>query len=49
MEHIIIKELEDDYKLLKPEKGYRLYNTITQKYYSEAVVKDIKGYIAVKE
>lgn len=48
MEHIIIEELENGYKLLKPEEGYRLYNTVTQKFYSEAIVKDTTGFVAVK-
>lgn len=49
MEHIIVKELENGYKLLKAEEGYRLYNTITQRFYSEAVVQETKGYVAIKE
>lgn len=48
MEHIIIEELENGYKLLKPEEGYRLYNTVTQKFYSEAIVLEVKDYIAVE-
>lgn len=49
MEHIIIIELNDGYKLIKPEDGYRLYNTVTQRYYSVAEVKDVRPYIAVKD
>lgn len=49
MEHIIITELPDGYKRLVAEEGYKLYNTVTRKYYSEAEVKDVKPYIAVKD
>lgn len=49
MQHINIINLNDGYKKLIPEEGYKLYNTITRKYYSEAEVKDVKPYIAVEE
>ena len=48
MEHIIITDLGDGYKRLVAEKGYRLFNKSTQKYYSEAVVKDISNFTSVK-
>lgn len=48
MEHINITELQDGYKRLTPEEGYRLYNTITRQYYSEAEVFDTRPYIAVE-
>lgn len=49
MEHINITELQDGYKRLTPEDGYKLYNTITREYYSEAVVKDARPYTAVAD
>lgn len=49
MKHIIVKELENGYKLLKAEEGYKLFNTITNHFYSEAVVQETKGYVAIKE
>ena len=49
MEHIIIEELENGYKLLKAEEGYKLYNTVTQKFYSEAIVLEVKDYIAIED
>ena len=48
MKHIIVTDLGDGYKRLTAQKGYRLYNTVDRKYYSEAVVKSIKGWTAVK-
>lgn len=49
MEHIIITELPDGYKRLTAEEGYKLFNTITQKYYSVAEVRDVNPYIAVAD
>lgn len=48
MEHIKITELDNGLKRLEPEKGYRLYNTVTQQYYAVAEVKDARPYVAVK-
>lgn len=50
MEHIIVTELKDDFLLLTPEAGYKLYNEVAQRYYSEAIVnKDsVKRFTAVK-
>lgn len=48
MEHIKVIDIDNEFKRLIPEEGYRLYNTITRKYYSEAEVKDVKPYIAVE-
>lgn len=48
MEHITVIELSDGYKKLVAEDGYRLYNTINKQYYSEAVIKNCKGFVAVK-
>lgn len=49
MENIIIKELDNGLFSLTPAEGYRLYNTITRRFYSSAEVKDIRPYKAVKE
>lgn len=49
MEHITITELDNGYKRLVAEDGYKLYNTVTHKYYSEAEVKDVRPYVAVED
>lgn len=48
MEHIIVTDLDNGYKKLVPEEGYRLLNKYTQAYYTEAIVKNTKPYVAVK-
>lgn len=48
MEHIIIENLGNDFKRLTAEDGYGLFNTINRQYYTEAIVKNIRPYIAVK-
>lgn len=47
MENIIVEELGKGFKRLTPKEGYVLYNKITQKTYSEAVVKNTKPYVAI--
>lgn len=37
-----IEHLSDGYVRLTPDEGKRLYNTVTEQYYSEAVVKEGK-------
>lgn len=49
MEHITITELDNGYMRLVAEEGYKLYNTVTHKYYSEAEVKDVRPYVAVED
>jgi len=40
MEHIIVTHLENDMVRLVAEEGYRLKDTRTNRFYSEAVVKE---------
>lgn len=47
MKHIIITKLDNGYSRVVAEEGYRLYNTVNRRYYSEAVVKDVRPYIGV--
>ena len=49
MEHINIKPLGDSLFLLTPDKGYKLYNEVTQRTYSEATCQEgnVKDFIAV--
>lgn len=42
MEHIIIKDLNNGYFRLRPEKGYKLFSLDMNGYVSEAVVKEEK-------
>ena len=47
--HIIISQLPSGYFRLTAEEGYRLYNPVLERYFSEAVVSEesIKDFIAV--
>lgn len=47
MEHIIITQLDNGLLRLTAEAGYRLYNDISQRYYSEAEVASTEGFRAV--
>lgn len=47
MENIIVKEIGDGMLRLQPSEGYRLYNSINKRYYSEATVRDPRPYSAV--
>lgn len=47
MEHIIIETLENGLLRLRAEKGYRLYNEVAQRFYSEAIVESAKNYKAI--
>lgn len=50
MEHIQVTELESGYYRLLPDEGYILaYGMVNPTYHSEAVVKDLKGWYAVKK
>ena len=50
MEHITIVELGNEMVRLIPDHGYRLYNIRSNKYYSEAVVKESeKKYFRAEE
>lgn len=49
MEHIVITEMRNGYKRLVPEDGYLLFNKYTRQFYSEAVVKNVTPYVAVRE
>ena len=48
MEHITITDLGNGFKKLVPDKAYRLYNTVTASYYSEAITKRPNEFIAVR-
>ena len=50
MEHIIVTDLGNGLLRLTPEAGYRLYNDIAQRQYTEAVVKEenVGLFVAVK-
>jgi len=47
MEHIIITQLDNGLLRLRAEAGYRLYNDIAQRFYSEAEVVSAEGFRAV--
>ncbi len=49
MEHIIITNLKNGYKRLVAEEGYQLFNKFTRQFYSEAVVKNVTPYVAVRD
>lgn len=49
MEHIKIEELQDGFYKLTPEEGYILYNTVTQRTYSEAITKTPNQFTAIKK
>lgn len=41
--------MKNGYKKLVPEEGYLLFNRYTRQYYSEAVVRNVTPYVAVKD
>lgn len=47
IEHVTVIDLENGFYRLEPEEGYWL--TDGERLYSEAVVKDLKGWKAVKK
>lgn len=50
MEHINVKQRtvgDKEYYYLTPQEGWRLYNTISQRYYSEALTESLDGWTAV--
>lgn len=49
MEHIIVTQMKNGYKKLVPEEGYLLFNRYTRQYYSEAVVRNVTPYVAVRD
>lgn len=49
MDNIIVVELSNGFKKLKPEKGFRLYNKVVKQIYSVAIVKDTNDYIAIRD
>lgn len=49
MEHITVTELPEGILRLTPAEGWRLYNTITRRFYSVAEVKDARPYVAVED
>ena len=49
MEHIKIEELQGGFYKLTPEDGYILYNTVTQRTYSEAITKTPNQFVAIKK
>lgn len=48
MDNIKIKELQDGFYKLMPKEGYILYNSTTQRTYSEAITKTPNQYIAIE-
>lgn len=49
MEHIKTEELQDGFYKLTPDEGYILYNTVTQRTYSEAITKTPNQFVAIKK
>lgn len=51
MEHIRIIELDEEQVKLIPDEGYMLYNTLTERVYSDAIVNrdKIKFFIAIEK
>ena len=47
MEHIKAEELQDGFYKLTPEEGYKLYNQVTQRTYSEAITKTPRDFVAI--
>ena len=48
MKHAIITKVGDEYRKYIAAKGYKITDTITNKDYSEVVVKKFNGYKIVK-
>lgn len=48
MEHIIVTDIGNGYKRMRPAIGYTLYNKMTRMYYSEAVTKTTRYFSAVQ-
>lgn len=49
MEHIKIEELQDGFYKLTADEGYKLYNQVTQRTYSEAITKTPHDFVAIKK
>lgn len=49
MDNIKIEELQDGFYKLTPYEGYILYNTVTQRTYSEAITKTPNQFTAIKK
>lgn len=50
MEHVKISPYKDGFFSLRAENGYRLFDTASQRFFSEAVVKpnEVKNFKSVK-
>ena len=47
MDNIKIEETQDGFYKLTPDEGYKLYNQVTQRTYSEAITKTPRDFVAI--
>lgn len=49
MENVIVIELDNGFKKLVPNKGYKLFNKVNKQLYSEVITKTPDNFVAVRD